>query len=660
MNPLALGAVMLALIGPVSAAEPLRYGAQPVHFASWDPRPPRLDAEALAVNPARLEAWRAVGHGYVDLLVAVDLRWHPDGRLEERQTRARLFLTPASIQEAGNLRLSVNAATEHLRVEQAYTLAKDGQARPVEGDTVQVVGDNGDNLFSHDFDVIVPFPALEPGAIAVLAGVAVHDTDDLPIPWSRIYFPRRLAPIERFELTARWHDGLRPVAWHYDEGDSDGPPTLTCLQDGTTLRCAGEGLEPIVSDPDVWYWDVIPALVLGEASDWGALNRRLAAHVDAAMDGGEVLGPLVERLLAGVSDPLDKLDRIHRFVARDIRYVALAESDSGGIVPHPATTTLARGFGDCKDKTVLFLDLARQAGLEATAVVNASERSDPARLALPAMIYFDHMVACVQLPDQDQRCVDLTDPYTDVSAANPGLQGTVRLVIDGRARPPGRFPEERYRWRMEVRNVNTFPGDGRIIEHQETRYPGACGVALRSILAPKSRKERRKWLLDRFHSAVNGEVDPQFVVFGIDDPGQLMTIQNRTEYEGVVEGDRVGAYGEIEPWLRKLVLDFHRNDRHYDYRFPGLSYRGETVFELPEGQSVAYRGASVDFESEFGDLQRRYHVDNARLTVRTQLRIPAALIAVDRLADFTGFLEAVTAESHLWFMGRGGDQVHER
>jgi len=92
-------------------------------------------------------------------------------------------------------------------------------------------------------------------------------------------------------------------------------------------------------------------------------------------------------------------------VTAHIRYVAI-ELGSGSIVPHSPETTLANGYGDCKDQVVLLGALLRAKGIASEGLlINSANAYDLPRVAT----YFslDHIVA--RIPE--------LDVYLDASAA---------------------------------------------------------------------------------------------------------------------------------------------------------------------------------------------------------------------------------------------------
>ena len=73
-------------------------------------------------------------------------------------------------------------------------------------------------------------------------------------------------------------------------------------------------------------------------------------------------------LVAGIAGRRERLAALLDFARRQVRYVAV-EVGIGGFRPHRPREVLGRGWGDCKDKALLLVELLREAGIEAYPVL---------------------------------------------------------------------------------------------------------------------------------------------------------------------------------------------------------------------------------------------------------------------------------------------------
>jgi len=96
-----------------------------------------------------------------------------------------------------------------------------------------------------------------------------------------------------------------------------------------------------------------------------------------------------DEVTRGRATPLEKLEALYDYVAKDFRSVNLGLG-AGGYAPHAPAAVLKNGYGDSKDKHTLLAALAAAEGLEADAVLVHSQRKlDP---QMPSPASFDHVL----------------------------------------------------------------------------------------------------------------------------------------------------------------------------------------------------------------------------------------------------------------------------
>ncbi len=96
-----------------------------------------------------------------------------------------------------------------------------------------------------------------------------------------------------------------------------------------------------------------------------------------------------DEVTRGRATPLEKLEALYDYVAKDFRSVNLGLG-AGGYAPHAPAAVLKNGYGDSKDKHTLLAALAAAEGLQADAVLVHSQRKlDP---QMPSPASFDHVL----------------------------------------------------------------------------------------------------------------------------------------------------------------------------------------------------------------------------------------------------------------------------
>ena len=130
----------------------------------------------------------------------------------------------------------------------------------------------------------------------------------------------------------------------------------------------------------------------------------------------------------------EKIKAILNFVQNDIRYLGL-EYGIGAYKPNSPNKVFAQRYGDCKDKTVLMVQMLKEINVEAYPMLLNSTMKSTIKELPPSPTFFDHCV--VKVIDEDNR-----ELYYDPTLYNQG--GTYKNT---------HFPN--YEFGLVVRKNNT-------------------------------------------------------------------------------------------------------------------------------------------------------------------------------------------------------------
>jgi len=616
------------VIGAVFAVTAALAGAAlPPHEWLADEEP---SAELLSL--AREAASRAdFDAGYSQPFVSIEI----DATATEVTTRILTviaFGTPESIYEAGNAYAAFDRSSSRLTVHAAFVLHPDGSTHAVDHATVQSV-DNDTDVFSDSVSLVLPLPALEPKSIAVVEYSRHERLDDRIYPWGRIIYLGAGYPIDRMRLSLSW-DHANPLAW---ATDSD---RLECVEALQRVTCQGEGFAALPDNEIVNYFDVTPHLSVAQRRTWqdiSAVSQRVVAQ---AQSGTDAVRARLDAIVDGASESDDVIRRIHEFVSRSIRYVGLEQGEHG-FVPHPTIETLTRRYGDCKDMTALLIELLRNAGIDARAVLVASdyERSD--KLLIPSVAYFDHMVACLPRGASESLCLDPTDAYTAWNARPSHLQGRPMLGLLEDAVVA--YPRAQFLWQLAVRTRNAILANGDVTERQTRIFSDAWAGSLRAELRSESPKGRLQFLVDGYRDMVGRDtVTPTFEVEHLDPSPSPLIVRSEVTFADLVDPDEDLRFTDGLGWLVSTIADFDPANRVYPYPFPGLAFDEETTFDVDAHWRPDPSGtAAIDFRSRFGTVARTIEHNGQQLTVRTSVQIPQRSVAIADLPAFRRFLDVV-------------------
>lgn len=173
-----------------------------------------------------------------------------------------------------------------------------------------------------------------------------------------------------FKRTEKTNKGRRLYAWRKSNVD----------------RFRGEALAPDSLQQGM-------TVSVSPSFSWNAIGKWYVPIAREAYAVPPTVEEKMKSVLAGARSLDDSIRALHKWVAQDIRYVAI-ELGRGGYVPRNAETVVRTGFGDCKDKAMLFLAALRKIGVTGYPVllnINGLERKET-----PSLGQFNHMIAAVK------------------------------------------------------------------------------------------------------------------------------------------------------------------------------------------------------------------------------------------------------------------------
>lgn len=438
---------------------------------------------ALAVDPAT-----RAGDGWLYLLDDGIIRVERDGRTTRTYRQVVQVFTREAAERWGERSLSYNPQYERLRINWARVLRGDGTVL------------SSQPVHEHESDARVASRApvytnrrvrrLSLGGVAPNTIVDVSYTLDYlkpAVPGDFLLSWQVGAPTRRNRFLVDLPTGLGERIVEHNVGT---PRVAQRYADRQVLTWTAREVprqapEPYAGQPN----DVDVAIDIGGPLTWAAIGRwygRLLADRFVLTDS---LAALVAAQVAAARTFDDSVRAMHRWVAQDFRYVSLSLGE-GGYLPRLPAAVLETRYGDCKDKTVLFIAIARHFGWEAAPVLtNGTNVIDS---TLPSLDAFDHMIAAVRR-DGTWRFADVTAEFVPFGEVPPVLQGEFGLLLlpEGGServtlpRPPAEASWLRSRVELTVDSTGAFSGSYRQEAAGNFQYP------LRGVLAAAMTTEER-------------------------------------------------------------------------------------------------------------------------------------------------------------------------
>jgi transglutaminase-like putative cysteine protease len=616
----------------------------------------------LAVDSARYPA-----EAYVYLLDDGVLRYEPDGRGTRTYRQVIQVLKESAVGRWAEFSFSYEPRHEKLTVNWVRVVKPGGEMisdRPGIAQDADVPAAMGDPSYVERKVRRLSMPNVRPGTLVdysyTVEELAPYRRGDFFAPWT--VNPGIL--VRRSRLVLDTPAGFSP---NVSARNLTFAP-VSVVQGGrrittwATRDVPKVEPEPFAADSN----DLIMTINVGSPSAWGDVG---AWYAGLAKDRYAVTPDVEARLgtvVAGARTLDDSVRAVHRYVAHDVRYVAISLG-MGGYQPRAAAQTVATGYGDCKDKATLFIALMGRLGFRAYPVLLSAGGN--VQRELPTIFQFNHAIAAVERPE-GRLFVDLTAgdvPYGSLPQAD---QGQFVLVVhpDGRTEETTTPEDAGAGTRERVTITGVLDTAGVATTRAEMVVGSLMAGSLREILATRPDSATTARFLRQLASGVYPESEGDSLTFhddlerGGDFRVDFVTRKGRAAQlagpVAVLSLPMLRGPGDLTPLINELRS---RRPRRFPIDLAAVSggdagARGVSLrLEVPAGWH-AQLPKNVSLSSAFGDQQISYSQEGRILTVTQWRRGRKGILPPSRVDDLIAWLtqvEAATRETSAIVLTRG-------
>lgn len=379
-------------------------------------------------------------------------------------------------------------------------------------------------------------------------------------------------------------------------------------------------------------------------ADYAAFAAMLNARNAPMARPDETLSKLSADIVGDATDTRLKVERVHNWVARNIRYVGIGFED-GGWTSQPASAVLASRYGDCKAHATILKALLAAQGIEANLVaVNTDVQYTLTEVATPN---FNH--AIVYVPEIDQY-LDPTASLLAFGSLPSSLSGKPALNIDKGtlATIPVPAPE---RFALATDTEYTLAGDGTRQARSTLSGTGlgaAIGRSLAQDLETVDRQNTARKLIEQARLRGSGD-------YSFPNPRELSDNYAITATFQISKPVELGAWERIRMLpltdLRPSALFLSTGgatDR--PFRCRSLEYRETSSLTIPLKTNFYEKPAPVTYQKSlkgktaYGTVNGRIEVSGAATiegrTVRSSAVVRLMFDAAVCPAEFAAAIKA--------------------
>jgi cellulose synthase operon protein C len=374
---------------------------------------------------------------------------------------------------------------------------------------------------------------------------------------------------------------------------------------------------------------------------WQTMGSWYWGFVKDQFDSDEETRRLARRITEKAMTDVDKVKAVYGWVVKSTRYVAL-EFGVYGYKPYRAVQTVARGWGDCKDKATAIVTLLKSLGIDATIVILRTQIRGDFKSKIASLAPFDHAIAYVPS----------LDLYLDGTAEGVGTRelptmdrGALALRVNEGKSVLVRLPERGIADDLIKREVTAhLEPDGSGLLELHSLATGSVAPEFRhSYEAEATRRERMTVELGHeFPGLLLLPGTAGFSAEGLDDIEKDVVVDVRGRTPELARRENGKLSLSITPSVRLTPMYAALSERRHEVRLLGMPKYDETyVVKLPPGHVVVAAPQTTKGDGAFGSYSVEVDVQPNRVTCHSRLSLSKLRVMPAEYAKFREFCAEV-------------------
>lgn len=415
--------------------------------------------------------------------------------------------------------------------------------------------------------------------------------------------------------------------------------TVTEKGDQRIYRFVADKVAPITPEPAMPPWpEVLGFVHVSTYASWKDLGRWYWGLVHEQFDLDEETRKLAREITKNAKTDLEKVQAVYGWVVKNTRYVAL-EFGIHGYKPRRCVQTVARGWGDCKDKATVIVTLLKELGIDARLVILRTQLRGDFASELPSLAPFDHAIAYVPS----------LDLYLDGTAEHTG--STELPVMDQSAIGLHIFPGDAKLVRLPPpdpeKNVITRRLEAQLGRDGAAKVKMAFEVRGQSAPSWRRRYEAQATLKQR----LSHDLGRDYPGFELAEDSVRTGDMSQLEVPVTLElTGRAPTFGRKQnnqltiPLTggSRLTQDYASlTKRTQDVRIQGFSTRDDTFqLELPPGARILSLPPSVHVDTRFGTARVDIEQQGNKVLVKSRLLLKVNRVKPSEYGEWKQFCTA--------------------
>lgn len=395
--------------------------------------------------------------------------------------------------------------------------------------------------------------------------------------------------------------------------------------------------------------------------DWAAVSKWQSDLVDPPAAVTDAVRSKAAQLTANTSGELEKIRAIASFV-QQIKYIAVSLNltRGGGYTPRQSEETLAKAYGDCKDKATLMRALLKALGIESYLLTVTADDRTYVRSEWASPMQFNHAIVAIRVsPAVAGPMVietknlgrllvfDPTDTITPVGDLPEDEQGSYGLLLAGSEGELIKIPMTPPSANRTESNIEAaVDAAGRLEAHIARRYYGQSAVNL--YAAEKS--EGASGLRKRLEESYSGRL-PAATLSNISTEPEIEKNRHKLNFD--LAADRFGQVMQgrlivIRPGLLASggVYSFSRKQRSSPIQLEADMRSYSISIKVPHDLRLDEIPAPIKIETPYGKLEATWTVKDGVIVMQEMLEVREVTAPASDYASVREFFDKVSGAHH--------------
>ncbi len=530
-------------------------------------------------------------------------------------------LTDAAAAMGRQYSFQYQADTQVVQLRGAKVFRKDGRVDEAIESGEAAANDPSISMYTSARNFYVQLPRLEPGDVVELR-YRIDDVtpqNEFADYFGDVHYMQSSEPIDSSEYVL-----ITPKkrSFYIDENLAGLKRTTRVKGDQRIYDFSATNVPAISPEPAMPPWpEVLGFVHVSTYKTWKQLGKWYWGLVKDQFDLDDETRKLAQDIVKGKTTDAEKVKALYDWVVTNTRYVAL-EFGIYGFKPHRCVQTVARGWGDCKDKATALSTLLKVVGIKSTIVIVRTQLRGDFHSKVASFAPFDH--AIVYVPSLNLY-LDGTAEYTGSTELPKMDRGALALQInEGDAKLvhlPNADPTKNVIQRNATATLSAN-GDAKLELSYVTRGTSAAEWRFR-YHADATRRER-----------INNDLGREFPGFSIQ-AGKAGIVAS--DLEDLEKPVKISVQGTAQGFARKegnqlsmavttkvrLTPTYASlSQRKLDVRILAYPTREDTfVVKLPAGAKVVSAPPAASGSTRFGSYSVKVEQESGQVTVKSHVEI---------------------------------------